>query len=92
MTSPGEIGDPRPAPRRLWRWMAGAAALGLVLAVGAGAVGLAVIRADAPPPPEPRVSAEVVDKEGRLLRPFAFPAGPGGLRARQRTGTRASSP
>lgn len=67
--------EPSPAPPRLWRWMAGAAGLGVVLALGGGAVGLAVIRADAPPPPEPKVSAEVVDKEGRLLRPFALPDG-----------------
>ncbi|MBN8918281.1 MAG: penicillin-binding protein 1C [Rhizobiales bacterium] len=66
---------PPPVPRRRWRWMAGAAGLGLVLALSAGAVGLAIIRADAPPPPEPKVSAEVVDKEGRLLRPFALPDG-----------------
>ncbi|MFG1204397.1 penicillin-binding protein 1C [Xanthobacter aminoxidans] len=70
---------PPPVPpsafSRRWRWMAGAAGLGLVLALGAGVAGLAVIRADAPPPPEPRVSAEVVDKEGRLLRPFALPDG-----------------
>ncbi|UJX47735.1 penicillin-binding protein 1C [Xanthobacter sp. YC-JY1] len=45
------------------------------MALSAGAVGLAIIRADAPPPPEPKVSAEVVDKEGRLLRPFALPDG-----------------
>lgn len=66
---------PPPVPRRRWRWMAGAAGLGLVLVLSAGAVGLAIIRADAPPPPEPKVSAEVVDKEGRLLRPFALPDG-----------------
>ncbi|WP_455685373.1 penicillin-binding protein 1C [Xanthobacter flavus] len=66
---------PLPVPRRRWRWMAGAAGLGLVLVLSAGAVGLAIIRADAPPPPEPKVSAEVVDKEGRLLRPFALPDG-----------------
>ncbi|WP_455685401.1 penicillin-binding protein 1C [Xanthobacter flavus] len=66
---------PPPVPRRRWRWMAGAAGLGLVLALSAGAVGLAIIRAVAPPPPEPKVSAEVVDKEGRLLRPFALPDG-----------------
>lgn len=66
---------PSPARRRRWRWLAGAAALGLVLAAGAGAAGLAVLRANAPPPPEPKVSAEVVDKEGRLLRPFALPDG-----------------
>ncbi|WP_296584058.1 penicillin-binding protein 1C [Xanthobacter sp.] len=66
---------PPPAPRRLWRWMAGAAGLGLVLALSAGAAGLAIIRADAPLPPEPKVSTEVVDKEGRLLRPFALPDG-----------------
>ncbi|NMN60287.1 penicillin-binding protein 1C [Xanthobacter sp. SG618] len=66
---------PPPVPRRRWRWMAGAAGLGLVLALSTGAVGLAIICADAPPPPEPKVSAEVVDKEGRLLRPFALPDG-----------------
>ncbi|WP_393986203.1 penicillin-binding protein 1C [Xanthobacter flavus] len=66
---------PPPVPRRRWRWMAGAAGLGLVLVLSAGAAGLAVLRANAPPPPEPKVSAEVVDKEGRLLRPFALPDG-----------------
>ncbi|QRG04634.1 penicillin-binding protein 1C [Xanthobacter dioxanivorans] len=57
-------------------WQAGAAAvfaMGL-LAGGAGA-GLLHLRAQAPPAPEPNVSAEVVDREGRLLRPFALPDG-----------------
>ncbi|MDI4658033.1 penicillin-binding protein 1C [Xanthobacter autotrophicus] len=33
------------------------------------------MRANAPPPPPVKVSAEVVDREGRLLRPFALPDG-----------------
>lgn len=75
MSGPEAAPAPSPIPRRRWRWAAGAAGLGLVLVLSAGAVGLAVIRAEAPPPPEPKVSAEVVDKEGRLLRPFALPDG-----------------
>lgn len=62
------------APRRPFR-LASAAALALALLAGAGAGGLAYLRAQAPPAPEPRVSAEVVDREGRLLRPFPLSDG-----------------
>ncbi|TLX41610.1 penicillin-binding protein 1C [Xanthobacter autotrophicus] len=43
--------------------------------VGGGFAGLHHLRANAPPAPQVKVSAEVVDREGRLLRPFALPDG-----------------
>lgn len=66
---------PPPRPRRGWRWLAAGVALAAALVAGGGWAGLAHVRAKAPPPPEPAVSAEVVDREGRLLRPFALPDG-----------------
>lgn len=70
---PGE-GDGRRAYPRAIR----VAAAGLVLAalaVGGGVAGLAGVRAAAPPAPQPEVAREVVDRDGRLLRPFALPDG-----------------
>ncbi|MFG1378968.1 penicillin-binding protein 1C [Xanthobacter autotrophicus] len=63
-----------PARRRLWRVAAGLV-LGAGLLAGGGFAGLTYVRANAPPAPPLKVSAEVVDREGRLLRPFALPDG-----------------
>ncbi|MFG1346971.1 penicillin-binding protein 1C [Xanthobacter autotrophicus DSM 431] len=60
--------------RRLLRVGAGGT-LCFALLVGGAFAGLHHLRASAPPPPEPKVSVEVVDREGRLLRPFALPDG-----------------
>lgn len=58
----------------------------VLLLVGGSAVGLlgleAALQASAPPPPQPDVSREVVDREGRLLRPFSLPDGRWRLPAR----------
>lgn len=64
---------PRHAVRRL---APAATVLGLVL-LGAGGTAslLHGLRAAAPPAPVPAVSREVVDREGRLLRPFPLPDG-----------------
>ncbi|MEP9355279.1 penicillin-binding protein 1C [Xanthobacter sp. KR7-65] len=85
MNATGPSGANPPGVSRLPRRLAlaaGALVLALALLAGAGILGLAQIRAHAPPAPEPKVSAEVVDREGRLLRPFALPDGRWRLAAR----------
>ncbi|MFG1296501.1 penicillin-binding protein 1C [Xanthobacter variabilis] len=55
--------------------LAAVTALAVALIGGGAVAGLAGLRAAAPPAPHPAVSREVVDREGRLLRPFALPDG-----------------
>lgn len=64
-----------PPSARRWRRLGLAAVLALAAAGAAAAGGLAFVRAHAPAAPDVKVSAEVVDREGRLLRPFALPDG-----------------
>ncbi|GLK70385.1 penicillin-binding protein 1C [Ancylobacter dichloromethanicus] len=60
---------------------AGLAFLGALLLAGGGHAWLAGVRASAPPPPEVALSVEVLDREGRLLRPFALADGRWRLKA-----------
>ncbi|WP_454917451.1 penicillin-binding protein 1C [Xanthobacter sediminis] len=55
--------------------LAAVTALALALIGGGAVAGLAGLKGAAPPAPRPGVSREVVDREGRLLRPFALPDG-----------------
>lgn len=73
-TQPSGPSPAAPARRRLRRMAAGLV-LGAGVLVGGGFAGLHHLRANAPPAPQVKVSAEVVDREGRLLRPFALPDG-----------------
>ncbi|MET3354530.1 UNVERIFIED_ORG: penicillin-binding protein 1C [Xanthobacter viscosus] len=73
-TQPSGPSPAAPARRRLRRVAAGLV-LGAGVLVGGGFAGLHHLRANAPPAPQVKVSAEVVDREGRLLRPFALPDG-----------------
>ncbi|MFG1401983.1 penicillin-binding protein 1C [Xanthobacter sediminis] len=81
MTAPGPENPEGACPARAGRRPPLAARLAAVTAVafaliGGGAVaGLAGLRGAAPPAPHPPVSREVVDREGRLLRPFALADG-----------------
>ncbi|MFG1480440.1 penicillin-binding protein 1C [Xanthobacter sp. V4C-4] len=54
-----------------------AAVTGIALALigGGAAAGLAGLRGAAPPAPHPALSREVLDRDGRLLRPFALADG-----------------
>ena len=62
-------------PRLLWqRCMAGGVLAGVIFAGGSYAW-LAGVRAAAPPLPAIATSVEVLDRDGRLLRPFALPDG-----------------
>ncbi|MFG1393733.1 penicillin-binding protein 1C [Xanthobacter agilis] len=70
--------DRRGEAGRRWSLAARLAAVTALAAavIGGGVVaGLAGLRGGAPPAPRPPVSREVVDREGRLLRPFALPDG-----------------
>ncbi|MGQ3675207.1 penicillin-binding protein 1C [Xanthobacter sp. TB0139] len=78
-------GDPSRLCRRGRRTLLFAGMVVLLLAAGgfAGLLGMrAYVQASAPLPPQPDVSREVVDREGRLLRPFSLPDGRWRLAAR----------
>ncbi|MCK0209867.1 penicillin-binding protein 1C [Starkeya koreensis] len=60
---------------------AGLAVLGTMLVAGGSTAWLAGVRAAAPPAPSPALSVEVLDREGRLLRPFALKDGRWRLKA-----------
>ncbi|WP_454684665.1 penicillin-binding protein 1C [Ancylobacter moscoviensis] len=67
--------------RRTLARSGGIALLGAMLVAGGGYAWLVGARAAAPPPPEPALSVEVLDREGRLLRPFALADGRWRLKA-----------
>ncbi|HSI40326.1 MAG TPA: penicillin-binding protein 1C [Xanthobacteraceae bacterium] len=55
--------------------LAGSTLAGAALIAAAAAGWVAHVRAAAPPAPAPAISAEVLDRDGRLLRPFALTDG-----------------
>ncbi|MDF2620886.1 MAG: penicillin-binding protein [Xanthobacteraceae bacterium] len=61
--------------RRVLACMAGIALLGAMLLAGGVYAWLAGVRAAAPPAPVLATSVEVLDREGRMLRPFALADG-----------------
>lgn len=69
-----ESGGHRARPPLALRLAAVTAVAGALIAGGAVAA-LSGIRGAAPPAPHPSVSREVVDRDGRLLRPFALADG-----------------
>ncbi|MFG1350028.1 penicillin-binding protein 1C [Xanthobacter autotrophicus] len=77
MSATGPSGPLPAAPARCRPWwrVAAGLVLGAGLLAGGGFAGLTYVRAHTPPAPPLKVSAEVVDREGRLLRPFALPDG-----------------
>ena len=63
------------SPRPLWQRLAAGGVLAGVIFAGGSYAWLAGVCAAAPPPPEIATSVEVLDRDGRLLRPFALPDG-----------------
>ena len=66
---------PQSTRRRRWKRIALGVALACALVAATGAGTLVLLREYAPAPPVPDRSVEVVDREGRLLRPFALADG-----------------
>ncbi|MDR6954265.1 penicillin-binding protein 1C [Ancylobacter sp. 3268] len=62
-------------PRPLWQLCLAGGLLAGVISVGGSYAWLAGVRAAAPPFPAIATSVEVLDRDGRLLRPFALPDG-----------------
>ncbi|MFS8037069.1 penicillin-binding protein 1C [Xanthobacter sp. AM11] len=75
-TSPADpAGPPKRSGGRWWRRLGLAVLAGALVVAGTVQGGLALVRAGAPPPPQAPVSVEVLDRDGRLLRPFALSDG-----------------
>ncbi|WP_029349280.1 penicillin-binding protein 1C [Bosea sp. 117] len=64
-----------PSPRPRWQRLAAAGVLGVAVLAGGTSAWLAGVRHAAPPPPTLAYSAEILDREGRLLRPFPLADG-----------------